>query len=300
MFAIIYQYATQEDVGWKDVWVGAGVTSLLFVLGRYALTIVLRFTNITSLYGAAGAFLIALMWIYLFGLLFLFGAEFMLLFVALVYTDAARAVMFLYTAPFVVALGGHLFLPGERLDLKSVIGIVLAFAGVAVALDPAASTDSDAWIGDLMALAAGIVWGLTTLVIKGSKLRYCPASQVLFYQVAVSAVMFFAGAMLFDDSPFVPMGPLAIASVLYQAVWVASITFGIWFVLIARYSPTSLSVVTFITPLFGAAFGYLFLGEMLGVEHIFAVVAVAIGILLVSLPKTPRPAAIGPEIDKNR
>ncbi len=231
---------------------------------------------------------------------FLFGAEFMLLFVALVYTDAARAVMFLYTAPFVVALGGHLFLPGERLDLKSVIGIVLAFAGVAVALDPAASTDSDAWIGDLMALAAGIMWGLTTLVIKGSKLRYCPASQVLFYQVAVSAVMFFAGAMLTGDSPFVPMGPLAIASVLYQAVWVASITFGIWFVLIARYSPTSLSVVTFITPLFGAAFGYLFLGEMLGVEHIFAVVAVAIGILLVSLPKTPRPAAIGPEIDKNR
>ena len=111
---------------------------------------------------------------------FLFGTEFMLLFVALVYTDAARAVMFLYTAPFIVALGGHLFLPGERLDLKSVLGIVLAFIGVAVALDPAASADSDAWVGDLMALGAGIIWGLTTLVIKGSKLRYgkpsCPES----------------------------------------------------------------------------------------------------------------------------
>ncbi len=99
---------------------------------------------------------------------FLFGSEFMLLYVALEYTDAARAIMFLYSAPFVVALGGHLFLPGERLDIKSSIGVMLAFVGVAVALDPAASADTDAWIGDLMALGAGIVWGITTLVIKCS------------------------------------------------------------------------------------------------------------------------------------
>ena len=218
----------------------------------------------------------------------LFGAEFMLLYVALVHTDAARVVMFLYTAPFVVAIGGHLFLPGERLDIKSVIGIVLAFVGVVVALDPAASADSDAWIGDLLALGSGIIWALTTLVIKGSKLRDGPASQVLFYQLAVSAVMFIIAAILTGDGPFVPMGPLAIASVLYQTVWVASITFGIWFVLISRHSPTTLSVVTFLTPLFGAAFGYLLLGELLGAEHVFALFAVAIGILLVSLPKTPR------------
>ena len=65
--------------------------------------------------------------------------------------------------------------------------------------------------------------------------------------------------------------------------------------LIARYSPTALSVVTFLTPLFGAAFGYLFLGELLGAEHVFALVAVATGILLVSLPKSPRTA--GPAQD---
>ena len=218
----------------------------------------------------------------------LFGLEFMLLYLALEYTDAGRAVMFLYTAPFVVALGGHFLLPAERLDLKSVIGIVLAFIGVAVALDPAASADADAWIGDLMALGAGIVWGLTTLVVKTTKLRDGPASQVLWYQLAISAPMFLAGAVIVGDSLFVPMSPVTIASLIYQTVWVASFTFCIWFVLIARYSPTTLSVVTFVTPLFGAAFGYLFLGELLGPEHVFAVIAVATGILLVSLPKSRR------------
>ena len=214
-----------------------------------------------------------------------FGLEFMLLYAALEYTDAGRAIMFLYTAPFVVALGGHFLLPGERLDTKSVIGIVLAFAGVAVALDPAASADGDAWLGDLMALSSGILWGMTTLIIKATRLKHGPAAQVLWYQLAVGAVMFLAGAWLTGDQLLVPMGPVSVASLVYQTVWVASITFGIWFVLIVRYSPTTLSVVTFVTPLFGAAFGYLFLGELLGAEHVFAVVAVATGILLVSLPR---------------
>ena len=104
----------------------------------------------------------------------LFGVEFMLLFVALVYTDAARAVMYLYTAPFVVAIGGHLLIPGERLDTKSVIGILLAFSGVVVTLDPTTSGGAETWKGDLMALASGIIWGLTTVLIRGSKLARLP------------------------------------------------------------------------------------------------------------------------------
>lgn len=225
-----------------------------------------------------------------------FGLEFMLLYAALEYTDAGRAIMFLYTAPFVVALGGHFLLPGERLDTKSVIGIALAFVGVAVALDPAASADGDAWIGDLMALTSGILWGMTTLIIKCTRLKEGPAAQVLWYQLAVSAGIFLAGALLTGDKLLVPLGPVSVASIVYQTVWVASITFGIWFVLIVRYSPTTLSVVTFVTPLFGAAFGFVFLGELLGPQHIFAVVAVATGILLVSLPRAPAGAGTARDV----
>jgi len=94
----------------------------------------------------------------------------------------------------------------------------------------------------------------------------------------------------------VPMGAVTIASLVYQTVWVASITFGIWFALIAVYSPTTLSVVTFLTPLFGAALGYFLLDELLGAEHVFALLAVATGIFLVSLPKSRQRAATARDV----
>ena len=221
---------------------------------------------------------------------FLFGGEFILLYMSLQYTDASRAILFLYVAPFVVALGGHLFLPGERLDIKATIGIVLAFVGVAITMDPSLDTSSDMWKGDLMALGSGIGWGLTTLVVRGTGLRSAPASQTLLYQLGMSAIMFTIAALLVGEKIFVPMSALTIAAVAYQTIWVAAITFGIWFALIATYSATSLSVITFLTPLFGAGMGYLFLDESLGVRHIAAVIAIAAGLFLISLPrKQPEP-----------
>lgn len=221
----------------------------------------------------------------------LFGLEFILLFVALVYTDASRAVMYLYTAPFVVAIGSHFLVPGEKLDAKSSFGILIAFAGVAISLSPSLELTADMWKGDIMALGAGIGWGLTTLVIKTTRLRECPAAQVLWYQLAVSALMFLAAGVIAGDTPSLPISKMTVAAMLYQAVWVATITFGIWFALIRIYSATSLSVITFVTPLLGALMGYLFLGEQLAARHVFAVFAVAGGILLVSLPRNRQAAA---------
>jgi drug/metabolite transporter (DMT)-like permease len=214
----------------------------------------------------------------------LFGGEFMLLFKALTLTDATRAVMFLYTAPFVVAIGSHFLFPGEALDGRSGLGVILAFAGVALSLAPGGG-ERDTLAGDLMAIAAGVGWGLTTLVIKGSDLRYAPASQALLYQLGAASLMFIVAALWIGDRLSWPLSGVAIASVAYQMIWVATITFGIWFVLITRYSATSLSVITFVTPIFGAVMGYLFLGESLGPGFVLAVSCVAGGIVLVTLPR---------------
>lgn len=220
----------------------------------------------------------------------LFGVEFVLVFLSLAYTDASRAVLFIYVAPFVVAVGGHFFIPGEHMDQKSWIGTALAFVGVAVALNPGRAVGGDMLLGDLLALGGGILWGFTTLVIRGSRLRKAPAAQVLWYQLAISTVIFFAAGMHFDDTPFVPMGSISIAALVYQTVWVTTISYYIWFALIARYSATSLSVISFMTPIFGVVLGHLVLGEELTSRLIFAVLAVAAGIFLVSLPRRPESA----------
>lgn len=88
----------------------------------------------------------------------LFGVEFVLIYGGLRLTTATRAVVFLYSAPFFVALGSYQFL-GERLRASQWGGLVLSFAGVAVAIGvPQPKVDANVLIGDLMIVGGGALW----------------------------------------------------------------------------------------------------------------------------------------------
>src|ERR1043166_4613619 len=129
----------------------------------------------------------------------LFGVEFLLIFPALQFTAASRATLFIYTAPFFVAIGSTVLL-GERLRAVQWIGLLLSFARLVVAFGvPDAARDGRQLIGDLMMVGAGAAWGATTLVIKGSGLRSAPPEKVLAYQLAVSIPMLAAGVLLMGE-----------------------------------------------------------------------------------------------------
>jgi len=76
LFGVVFRYFPQTTVRWKDVWLGALLTSLLFFLVRYILTLPLRFGHFYSLFGAAKSIMLLLLWIYFSAQVFLFGAEF--------------------------------------------------------------------------------------------------------------------------------------------------------------------------------------------------------------------------------
>jgi membrane protein len=76
LFAAIYRILPNTDIEWRDVWVGAAVTSLLFNLGKLGLGLYLGRSAVASEYGAAGSILIFLLWVYYSGLIFYYGAEF--------------------------------------------------------------------------------------------------------------------------------------------------------------------------------------------------------------------------------
>jgi drug/metabolite transporter (DMT)-like permease len=78
---------------------------------------------------------------------------------------------------------------------------------------------------------------------------------------------------------------LALASLAYQSLWVASISFVIWFALVQRYSASRLSAFTFLTPLFGVAAGHLVLNEPLTPAFAAAAVLVVAGLVLVNRPR---------------
>ena len=216
----------------------------------------------------------------------LFALEFILIFRGLLWTDASRASLFIYTAPFFVVIGSRWLIPGDHFDRWQWLGLILSFAGIAVAFGlPAASADTRAVVGDLMLLGAGAAWGATTLVIKASRLARASYEKTLFYQLIVSAPLLALGAHLADERLAAPPSALAAGSLLYQTFWVVGFTYLAWFALILRYSASRLSAFTFLTPLFGIAAGHLVLGEPLTPAFAAAAVLIVVGLVLVNRPR---------------
>ena len=90
----------------------------------------------------------------------LFGVEFACIYFGLLYTDAARSVLFVYLSPFVVAIGAHFFLKGDRLTFLKILGLVLAFAGIFVVFGGRPRTaKAGMYFGDILQIAAGVLWG---------------------------------------------------------------------------------------------------------------------------------------------
>ena len=216
------------------------------------------------------------------GLLFAF--EFILMYRGLQLTTAARAIVFLYVAPFVVALGSYHFL-GERLRWIQWAGMGLSFAGVATAIGvPQPNVDRSVLLGDLYLVGAGVLWAATTLVVKASALASAPAEKTLGYQLAVSVPVLALAAMLAGERLTHVPGPMVLSLLAFQAIWVAGLTFLLWFVLVRAYSASKLSAFSFITPLFGVAAGYLIMDDPLTLAFGIAAVLVAAGLYLVNRP----------------
>jgi drug/metabolite transporter (DMT)-like permease len=224
----------------------------------------------------------------------IFGIEFVLIYRGLLLTSASRAAVFLYTAPFFVALGSYVFL-GERLRALQWGGLGLSFAGVALAIGvPQANVDTNVLIGDLLIVAGGALWATTTLIVKATALIRAPAEKGLGYQVAVSIpILAFAAWISGETITHVP-GTLSLSLLAYQAFWVVGLTFMLWFGLVKTYSASKLSAFTFITPLFGVVAAYFIMHDTLTIAFGIAALLVIAGLYLVNRPQAAR-AEIAPD-----
>jgi drug/metabolite transporter (DMT)-like permease len=216
----------------------------------------------------------------------LFAVEFLLIYRGLVWTTATRGVLFLYLAPFFVVIGSRWLVPGDHFHLSQWLGLLLSFVGIVIAFGlPTPAADSRQVLGDLMLVGGAAAWAATTLTIKASALNQISAEKTLLYQLAVSAPLLGLGAIVFGERITAMPSAVALGAFAYQTIYVVSITFTIWFVLIVRYSAARLSVFTFLAPLFGVAAGHLVLGEPLTPAFAVAVALVAAGLLLVNRPR---------------
>jgi membrane protein len=76
LFALIYKFIPRVHVAWADVWIGAGVTALLFAVGKFLIGLYIGKSAVASTFGAAGSLVVLMLWVYYSAQIFLFGAEF--------------------------------------------------------------------------------------------------------------------------------------------------------------------------------------------------------------------------------
>lgn len=76
IFAVIFKVLPDAKIRWKDVFAGAAVTSLLFLLGKFGISIYISQTEVGSTYGAAGSLVVLIVWVYYSSIILYLGAEF--------------------------------------------------------------------------------------------------------------------------------------------------------------------------------------------------------------------------------
>lgn len=223
----------------------------------------------------------------------LFAGEFACIYVGLQYTPASRLTVFLYCSPFWVALLLPRFVPGERLFGAQWAGMACAFVGVALALGDglvgaAHVAQPLGWLGDVLGLLAGLLWALTTVVIRSTPLGGVAPERQLLYQVVVSTATLPLLSLALGERWSLDLSAFAASSLLVQALLGAFISYLAWMWLLAHYPATKISVFVFLTPVFALLFGAWWLGEPVTPALVAALTLVAAGIALVN--RRPRTA----------
>jgi drug/metabolite transporter (DMT)-like permease len=210
----------------------------------------------------------------------LFAAEFAFIYMGLQLTTASRLTVFLYTSPFWVAALVPVFIRTERLKPLQWVGMACAFAAVVFALRE--GFGGGGALGDLMGLAAGALWGLTTVAIRACNLTRISAEKLLFYQLAISTVVLVGVSHGMGEPWGGSWSRFAIGSVVVQTVVGAFASYLAWMWMLGHYPATKISAFVFLTPLFALLFGMLWLGEAVTLTLALSLTLVAVGIVLVN------------------
>lgn len=215
----------------------------------------------------------------------LFGFEFLFLFKALDLNSVARVTVLFYTMPAWLALGAHVFIPGERLTKLKLCGLLLAMVGVGVTVSNQSemANGQSELLGDFLCLFAAGCWAGIALLARATPLKRSSPEMQLLYQLAVSAPILLVAAAF--QAEWLREPTLLHWSIFsFQVIIVISVGFLLWFWVLSIYPVADMAVFSFLAPVFGVLFGWVLLGENISINLLLALTFIAAGIVLVNWP----------------
>jgi drug/metabolite transporter (DMT)-like permease len=206
-------------------------------------------------------------------------------------TTASHGTLIGNLLPFIVLVLAHFYIPEDRITLNKLLGLTLGFGGVAfLFFDPAASSP-EVRSGDLIVLAAVVVWGCNAVYVKTIIKGFSPI-QITLYPMAAATPVFLAAGWMWDGQMVTSLSPGVINALIYQSL-TASFGFVAWNTLLRKYGATALHSFVFVMPLAGVFAGVTLLGEPLTASLAASIVCVALGIVTVHRKPRAVPAIPG-------
>jgi drug/metabolite transporter (DMT)-like permease len=256
---------------------------LCMIWGSTWLVIRLGLQSLTPLYSSAFRFIIASSVIFLIMKLkdikiqkdsisirlyisqgiFAFMIPFAMIYWAEQFIPSGLAAVLFAVYPFSVALFSYFLIPGEKIGIYKITGMILGFTGILIIFGDDISGDLSSYLlGMIAAVLAGTMQAFMAVTIKKHGYHLHPLSMNLV-PMGMSGIFLLGAALLYEDASVLRFDVNAAASVLYLAVFGSIVTFTGYYWLLKRLNVVILSLMAFITPVVALVLGWLIMDESL-------------------------------------
>lgn len=204
------------------------------------------------------------------------------------YTYAANAAVMLGTIPIWVALISHVF-NLERMNIFKTLGVVAAFGGIIFIVSGGKKTfslGSDTFFGDLIIIAAAIVWGGYTILSKSFLKRYTPTQFSAIMATIGAIILFFIGLPNIIRLEWTQISAVAYGGIIYSGLLSIGIAYLIWNFGLQTVGAVHTATYQNLVPVMGLLFGIVLLNEQLTVLQYIGSALVIAGIILARLKKS--------------
>ncbi len=198
------------------------------------------------------------------------------------YTYAANAAVMLGTIPIWVALISHFF-NLEQMNIYKTLGVIAAFGGIVFIIsggkDPF-SLGSDTFLGDLIIIAAAVVWGGYTILSKSFLTRYTPIQFSAVMATIGAIVLFLIGLPNIIQLEWAQISTAAYGGVIYSGLLSIGVAYLIWNYGLQTVGAVHTATYQNLVPVMGLIFGVMLLNEQLTFLQYFGSALVIAGIVL--------------------